>query len=592
MCPARGSAAGRRSTSTSSCPTSPIREEGGGPEFDLELTEEAADVDRNVRFRLPNGADQELLAPLVGANPAASLSALLARCIVAIDGNPPTTERIEALSSRARAEIEAAMADHAPGPLLRLEADCPECNRSFSLPFDIQDLFFGELHTSSDLLFREVHYLAYHYHWTESDILAMSPRAPPPVHRRALGGDREAQQCDGLSGPPTTSSPAPCARPLRRCNTARRWVSSSGCRRRTSRCERPCRSRRERSGISMWRSNRLLSTPPSPIRPFTTFVPDHPTQPPTPTSQAPTEDAAILDLRVRPANWQPDAATAGEDDLRGGAHPPSIVESDVSAVPPAEADAARPSSAASRAPDPEMPRRVWEVSLPHHARPAETTVEPVAPGGPAPRGGTPEVKFFAHPEHDTVQQQYGPAESTMAEEDSTPAHAEDGVSTMRPMRTPGVDETLEATTDLLPAEAAKSVHRPRRARPAVVDGSPTITNAVSDDRPGRATDPPRPTPANTPPMPPAIESTTSRSSAPPAMPPVRTGERSPRTKHGDITSTESMPAPASTPAPRAHHVATPPPAPTTVVAVAAPSSRRAGYRARLHLGRTGLRGPR
>ena len=41
------------------------------------------------------------------------------------------------------------------------------------MPFDPQEFFFGELRTSRDLLDREVHYLAYHYHWSEQEIMAM-----------------------------------------------------------------------------------------------------------------------------------------------------------------------------------------------------------------------------------------------------------------------------------------------------------------------------------------------------------------------------------------------------------------------------------
>ena len=41
------------------------------------------------------------------------------------------------------------------------------------VPFDLHRFFFGELRTDSDLLYRQVHYLAYHYHWGESEIMAM-----------------------------------------------------------------------------------------------------------------------------------------------------------------------------------------------------------------------------------------------------------------------------------------------------------------------------------------------------------------------------------------------------------------------------------
>ena len=39
--------------------------------------------------------------------------------------------------------------------------------------FDPQAFLFVELRLSRDLLYREVHYLAYHYHWSEREIMAM-----------------------------------------------------------------------------------------------------------------------------------------------------------------------------------------------------------------------------------------------------------------------------------------------------------------------------------------------------------------------------------------------------------------------------------
>jgi len=64
--------------------------------------------------------------------------------------------------------------DKEPQIELELEANCPGCGREFTIPFDIPDFFFKELRTTIDLLYREVHFLAYHYHWSEQEILEMS----------------------------------------------------------------------------------------------------------------------------------------------------------------------------------------------------------------------------------------------------------------------------------------------------------------------------------------------------------------------------------------------------------------------------------
>ena len=143
-----------------------------GPMHAVTLSPEAApdDADRVRRFRLPTGADQEVCAALLDVNPAAALRVLLDACLLPDDRSDERTE----LTPLARAEIEAAMAAVAGGPALTMRARCPRCGRGFDIPFDVPDFFFGEVFASADLLLRQVHYLAFHYHWAEAEILDMS----------------------------------------------------------------------------------------------------------------------------------------------------------------------------------------------------------------------------------------------------------------------------------------------------------------------------------------------------------------------------------------------------------------------------------
>lgn len=130
---------------------------------------------REIDFRLPNGGDQEIISPLLVQNEAQALSELLQRTIQRIGPfSPPSREQVMALSPLARAEIEAEMERVSPKVELNMDASCSECGRSFSAPFDPHRLFFGELRTDSDLLYRQVHYLAYHYHWSENEIMTMT----------------------------------------------------------------------------------------------------------------------------------------------------------------------------------------------------------------------------------------------------------------------------------------------------------------------------------------------------------------------------------------------------------------------------------
>jgi len=131
--------------------------------------------DRTVTFRLPNGGDQEALSPLLAENEAAAMSGLLARCLLRIGTQTEIDEEdVARLTPLARLEIERRMAEVAPQVDLLMEATCPECGREFRAPFDLQQFFFGELRTDSRLLYQEVHYLAYHYHWSEREIMGMT----------------------------------------------------------------------------------------------------------------------------------------------------------------------------------------------------------------------------------------------------------------------------------------------------------------------------------------------------------------------------------------------------------------------------------
>jgi hypothetical protein len=165
------------SFSTGDVPVEESRDKG--PVYTLTLTTDAMpgadEAHRTVMFRLPNGGDQEALSPLLAENEAAALTGLLAHCLVRIG---PTAdlddEGVSRLSPLARQEIERQMENVAPHVDLLMEAMCPDCGREFRAPFDLQRYFFGELRLTGDFLYREVHYLAYHYHWSEREIMEMT----------------------------------------------------------------------------------------------------------------------------------------------------------------------------------------------------------------------------------------------------------------------------------------------------------------------------------------------------------------------------------------------------------------------------------
>jgi Family of unknown function (DUF6760) len=158
----------------------PTRElQDKGPVYTMilspELAGELREEDRKITFRLPNGADQEAISPLLAENEARALAKLLGRCIQSIGRlTNPGEDVISQLSPAARLAIERQMETIAPQVELTMDVNCHECGREFSAPFDLHRFFFGETRTSGDLLYREVHYLAYHYHWSEREIMEMT----------------------------------------------------------------------------------------------------------------------------------------------------------------------------------------------------------------------------------------------------------------------------------------------------------------------------------------------------------------------------------------------------------------------------------
>jgi len=115
---------------------------------------------RPIRFRLPNGADQEAIAELPVEE---AVQNLMARCLIEDGGKPLTPDECRAVIDQ--------MDRLTPQIDLQLELNCPECQHSFNSPFDCTAFFFSELRWQSRHLMREVHYLALYYHWSEAEIL-------------------------------------------------------------------------------------------------------------------------------------------------------------------------------------------------------------------------------------------------------------------------------------------------------------------------------------------------------------------------------------------------------------------------------------
>jgi hypothetical protein len=133
--------------------------------YELKLRSEPS---RTITFRLPTGADQEELSTIEDETRATA--ALLARC-TGLD-----QDELDRLGAAACEEIEAAMEQRAPQADVEIEVNCPECGRSFSGRSSWPLHCLVDVANQAARVEREVHVLAWHYHWSEADILSL-PRA-------------------------------------------------------------------------------------------------------------------------------------------------------------------------------------------------------------------------------------------------------------------------------------------------------------------------------------------------------------------------------------------------------------------------------
>jgi hypothetical protein len=125
-------------------------------------------------FREPNGLDQSAIAGIMIGDPYKAWLTLLARCILKWeDADFVTTEILGDLPPETLLAIDGVMAAGTGSMDRDIEFTCTECRRSFSATIDIPSFFCQELQYSSENLWEEIHHLAFFYHWTETDILAL-----------------------------------------------------------------------------------------------------------------------------------------------------------------------------------------------------------------------------------------------------------------------------------------------------------------------------------------------------------------------------------------------------------------------------------
>ena len=124
-----------------------------------------------VKFRLPSGADQEAVASLGLTDIADGAETLLRRCVLSVSQDGKFIDEIPASLTQ---QLPSRMAELDPHAEITLTANCETCGGSFSFVFDTAGYLIQELQNESERLYREVHLLAFHYHWSLTEILSLT----------------------------------------------------------------------------------------------------------------------------------------------------------------------------------------------------------------------------------------------------------------------------------------------------------------------------------------------------------------------------------------------------------------------------------
>lgn len=156
-----------------------LRPSGDGPRpavHELHLVTSAGP--RRLRFRLPNGEDQEEAARRARTDPAAASALLVERCLIAVVDEHGTAEG-GAVEPDVAVALDQAIERLDPAAETVAEGACPACGGTVRTLLDGFTLLRSGI-ASDDQLFDEIHMLASAYHWSEAEILSL------PLPRRRL----------------------------------------------------------------------------------------------------------------------------------------------------------------------------------------------------------------------------------------------------------------------------------------------------------------------------------------------------------------------------------------------------------------------
>ncbi len=159
-----------------------------GPRPRYEIALDCRDARYLVRFRLPTGADQEIAAERALTSASEAERQLLIACVEQVsrvDSGPLDANH---WPEEIADSLDREMAALDPQAVIVMQIQCPSCGGAFLAEFDAEAFLYQEVKARLPHLYREIHQIASSYHWSEAEILAMSPKKRG-VYLRMLAGE-------------------------------------------------------------------------------------------------------------------------------------------------------------------------------------------------------------------------------------------------------------------------------------------------------------------------------------------------------------------------------------------------------------------
>ncbi len=128
--------------------------------------------DWRVRFRLPDSRD--LAALLQTDETQDPEQRLMSRCLISAECDRANRDAADVPTSLWD-DLSVEMSKLDPQAEIDFSLACPACGHQWKAWFDIADFLWRKVSVTAQLLLREVDALARTYHWSESQILALSP---------------------------------------------------------------------------------------------------------------------------------------------------------------------------------------------------------------------------------------------------------------------------------------------------------------------------------------------------------------------------------------------------------------------------------